>query len=272
MAAGIELCGSLSRWAVPLGAAMHEAGYEALGLQWRYVPFEIEEASLGDAVVAVKTLKLRGVGVSMPFKVDIIRLCDRLDPVAERIGAVNTLVNDDGVLCGHNTDWVGSLRALEEVCSLEGKRALLLGAGGAARAVAFGLVSKGVALSVSNRTESKARGLTDELGIDSVPWSSRGDLSSFEILVNATSIGMSTIDPSSPVPARALRADMTVLDAVYKPTETALVQAARRCGARTVDGGRMLLHQAAAQFELYTGHSAPLAAMDAALRAHLRSA
>jgi shikimate dehydrogenase len=269
VAAGIELCGSLSRWAVPLGASMHQAAYEALGLPWHYVPFEIEPHELDKAVAALRTLRIRGAGVSMPFKLDVMRHCDRVEPLAARIGAVNTLVREGSEIVGHNTDWLGAVKALEEMISLQERRVLVLGAGGAARAVAFGLLERGASVTLCNRTEPRARELADELRVAVLAWPQRGDVDGFDVIVNASSMGMSTVDPASPMPADALRADQVVMDIVYKPVETALVRAARARGASVVHGGRMLLHQAASQFELYTGRPAPLDAMDAALRSQL---
>lgn len=270
MGGRIVLCGSLSRWAVTLGAAMHEAGYRALGLDWRYVPFEIDEARLGDALSAMRTLGIRGFGVSMPFKLLVAARLDKLEPTAGRIGAVNTIVNDEGTLVGHNTDWLGAVRALEEARSLAGARVLVLGAGGAARAVAFGLRERGAFVSLSNRTHARALELGGELGVDVVAWEHRERLQEFDVLVNASSLGMNTIDPASPVSENALHGDLVVMDIVYKPRDTELIRAGKKRASMTIDGGRMLLHQAAAQFELYTQSPAPLQAMNAALLAHIQ--
>lgn len=135
------LCGSLSRFPVALGMAMHNAGYRALGLDWTYVAFRLDEehGGLEGALAGMRALGIRGVGVSMPYKLQIMPLLDDIEPLAARIGAVNTVVNEDGRLLGHNTDWSGAARALAEATPLEQARVLLLGAGGAARAVAFGL-------------------------------------------------------------------------------------------------------------------------------------
>ena len=263
---GIALCGSLSRWAVPLGAAMHNAGYRALGLDWHYVPFEIDEGGLGAAVAAMRALGLRGLGISMPFKLGVLALVDALDPRAARIGAVNTIVNDGGRLTGHNTDWLGAVRALEESRPIAGVRALVLGAGGAARAVAFGLGERGAKVTLCNRTLERAEALARELRARAIPWRER-NRGEHEVVVNASSLGMTAIDPASPLDPVGARAGMTVMDIVYKPLETELIRAARSSGATVIHGGRMLLHQAAAQFELYTGRPAPLEAMDAGLRA-----
>jgi shikimate dehydrogenase len=233
------------------------------------VPFEIEEHELPGALSAMRTLGIRGFGVSMPFKLQVLPLLDRLDDTATRIGAVNTIVNDDGELVGHNTDWVGATRAIEEQRTLRGARVLVLGAGGAARAVAFGALERGATVTLCNRTDARAESLAGELGATTKPWRERHRLDDVDIVVNASSLGMSTIDAESPLDADAVHPRHLVMDIVYKPLETALVKVARARGATTVDGSRMLLHQAAAQFELYTGVAAPLAEMDAALRSHV---
>jgi shikimate dehydrogenase len=202
----------------------------------------------------------------MPYKQAVIPHLDALDPLAARIGAVNTVVNDAGRLEGHNTDCTGAIRALlEEVRCLRGARVLLLGAGGAAKAIAHGLTSEGAVVRIANRDLSKAEALAAEVGARAAPLDETARAGDYDLVVNATSVGMKEVDPSSPIPEPALAPGLVVMDIVYKPIDTALVAAARRRGARVVHGGRMLLHQAAKQFELYTGQVAPLSAMDDAL-------
>lgn len=268
MPSPVTLCGSLSVYPVGLGRAMHEAGYRALGLDFTYVPFAMTEEKLPAAIEAMRTLGIRGLGVSMPFKLQVMPLLDRIDPLARAIGAVNTIVNDAGILAGYNTDAMGSVRALCEATELEGRRAIVIGAGGAARAVVHALVSEKARVHVVNRTLEKARVLALPLGATCGPLS---DLSALDcdILVNCSSATMSDVDGRSPVPEDAIQKEMVVMDAVYKPIHTELVRAAERRGARAIHGGRMLLHQAAGQFELYTGKTAPLEALDQALRANL---
>ncbi len=244
---------------------MHGAGYQALGLTWHYVPFEIDD--LAGALTGMRALGIRGLGISMPFKLEIMDLLDTIDPLATRIGAVNTVVNDDGKLTGHNTDWVGAVRALEEVLPVQDAKILLLGAGGAARAVAHGLREAGAALSLSNRSDGAGQALASELGAEYLPWQERNEPGDWSVIINASSAGMSGVDASSPLDAHVLSPDTVVMDIVYKPLETELLRLAQRAGATTIHGGRMLLHQAAGQFELYTGRDAPLEAMDRALRA-----
>lgn len=264
------LCGSLSRHPVSLGAVMHRAGYAALGLDYVYVPFAVHD--LEGALTGMRSLGIRGFGVSMPFKLAVIPLLDRLDEAAERIGAVNTIVNDDGILTGYNTDAWGAARALEEVMAIAGARVVLIGAGGAARAVAYGLVAGGAELRIANRTARKAEALAAELATR-FPRAkvSAGGLGGLELgdagaLINASSAGMAEYGEQSPVPESALSPGLVVMDIVYKPLRTRLLALAEAQGARVVHGGRMLLHQACRQFELYTGHPAPVDAMDRALQ------
>jgi shikimate dehydrogenase len=265
MASPITLCGSISRLASPLGRSMHEAGYRELGLAFVYVPFEVRE--IRDAIAGMRGLNIRGLGVSQPFKQDVMPLLDALDPIAARIGAVNTIVNDGGHLTGHNTDWVGAIRALESASArpLAEARVLLLGAGGAARAIAFGLQRQNVRFAVTNRSADKAAALAQATGAETLPWSERSRAREFDVVVNATTLGQADAGAESPLPPSSLREGQIVMDIVYKPTQTRLLDAARKAGATPVHGGQMLLHQACAQFELYTGKPAPLASMRAEL-------
>jgi shikimate dehydrogenase len=253
---------------------MHMAGYRALGLNYFYVPFQLELAQLPGAMVGMRALGIRGFGVSMPFKLQVMEHLDALDPLAERIGAVNTVVNDAGHLTGYNTDAWGACAALGEVRELKGARVLLLGAGGAARAVAFGLVNAGASVAIANRTQHKGEELAARVAAHGEAnfvgsLDALGPLDAYDVLVNTSSMGMVAQQPGSPVPAQALRPELLVMDIVYKPMRTALIEQAQRAGARTIQGGRMLLHQASRQFELYTGRPAPLEAMDHALREQL---
>ena len=267
----ITLAGSLSLHPVGLGAAMHNAAYAALGLRWTYVPFAIEREELPAALGGMRALGIRGFGVSMPFKLDVLPLLDRIDPLAKKIGAVNTIVNDDGILTGHNTDAIGSARALEEAIGpLDGKRCLVLGAGGAARAVAFGLLARGALVTLASRVDARAEALASEVGVPVLKWARATRLDcALDVVVNASSAGMDQGEGPSPSPLdhASLSPSVTVMDIVYRPLETALYCAARDRGARAVRGDRMLLFQAAAQHEIYTGKPAPLSAMAAALAA-----
>lgn len=244
---------------------MHEAAYRAVGIDYRYQPFQVED--IGAALTAMRTLGIRGCGISMPFKLEVLEHLDAVDPLARRIGAVNTVVNDGGVLTGYNTDAWGARQAIEEVRALSGSRILLLGAGGAARAVAFAFVEAGAVLAIANRDGGRARALADEVGArEAGDLSLVDELGRFDALVNASSRGMTDVDPSSPVAPARLRQDLIVMDLVYKPVATELTRCATERGAVVIHGGRMLLHQATRQFELYTGIPAPRDVMDRELR------
>ncbi len=276
MALPVTLCGSISRLAGPLGRSMHEAGYRALGLSFAYVPFEVTD--LAGAIGGMRALGIRGFGVSAPYKQEVIALLDVVDPVAARIGAVNTVVNErvgaahptGPALVGHNTDWVGAMRALEEAREaheLSAARVLLVGAGGAARAIAFGLRDRGADVTIANRDAAKAAALAAETGARGAGLGETSRAGDYDVVVHATVLGQADAASAAPIPEDALRPGQVVMDIVYKPLRTALYEAAVRRGATAVHGGRMLLHQAAAQFELYTGQPAPLAAMESALKA-----
>ncbi len=148
------LCGSFAGRASQVGVRVHNAAYRALGLNYTYVAFSIRDAH--SAVAAMRALSMRGCAITMPFKETVLPLLDRLDPHAAAIGAVNTIVNDDDILTGYNTDWLAARQALEEVTALDGKVAAVLGAGGASRAVCYALSSRGCTVHVFNRTVARA--------------------------------------------------------------------------------------------------------------------
>jgi shikimate dehydrogenase len=266
--ARITLCGSLSLHVSPLGAAMHLAGYRALGLAFTYVPFAVTDVA--GAITGMRALGVRGFGISMPYKQTVMPLIDTLDPVAAAIGAVNTVVNDGGHLTGYNTDAAGAVRAFEEIRPLAGARVLLLGAGGAAKAIAHGFTERGARVTIANRDRARAAALAAATGARAAAGLDEANRAgNYDAVVNATAIGMADLAGKSPIPESALHPGLLVMDIVYKPIETELVRAAQRKGATVIHGGRMLLHQAARQFELYTGHDAPLAAMETALLAQI---
>ncbi len=269
---GMELFGLIGN---PVGhslsSPMHEAAYDELGLDARYLTFEPEPAALSTAISGADALGIRGLNVTIPFKQDVLALESvAADELARRIGAVNTIDLTGEEITGHNTDAIGALRALRDHdVTLEGATAVVVGAGGAGRAIAFGLADAGATVQIANRTESKAHKLADVVpnatghGLDSVA----GLLADADILVNATSVGMET--DRSPVSADALHSELAVMDAVYRPLETRLLREAAATGATTVDGAWMLLYQGVEAFELWTGERPPVAVMNEALRSRL---
>ncbi|MFC7077414.1 shikimate dehydrogenase [Haloarcula halophila] len=253
-----------------LSPPMHEAGYDAVGLDAKYVTFEPATDAGAAAVDAADTLGVDGINVTAPFKQDVLGAVEPA-PLAERIGAVNTIDFTGETPTGHNTDAVGAVRALRHHdVTLDGS-AVVVGAGGAGRAAAFGLADEGMTVRIANRTETRAHDLADAVpgasghGLDGLAEL----LADADVLVNATSVGMD--EDETPVPAGALHGDLAVLDAVYSPIETRLLQDAAAAGARTVDGAWMLLYQGVEAFEIWTDRDAPVSAMNEALRAGLGS-
>jgi len=255
-------CGSIARRPGRFGVAMHTAAYRAAGLNYVYVAFGTEDTA--GAVAAVRALGVRGLGVTMPHKVRIIDHVDAIDETSRAIGAVNTVVNEDGRLTGYNVDWIGAVRALEEATSVESRRAAVVGAGGGARSIAYGLARAGARVTVFNRTAAAGQDLADAVGCDfgGPPEEVSGD--AFDILAHATPVGFHAPDDML-VSTDVLRDGMVVFDAVPMPIETRLLREAAARGCMTVPGVRMQLHQAARQFALYTGQDPDLAVMEAAL-------
>jgi shikimate dehydrogenase len=247
-----------------LSPLIHNAGYKALGINYAYIPFRVRD--IRRAIEGIRALGIRGASVTIPHKTSVIKYLDRLDPMAEEIGAVNTIVNDDSVLTGYNTDGDGAIQALEETTALEGKKVILIGSGGAALAIAFGLKAKGAKLVVLNRTEDKAKRLAKKVNAEGFGGLNRlPEISSADILINATPVGMPPETDQTVIPKDLLHNRLTVFDIVYNPGETRLIAEARERGCAIVYGYKMLLYQAEKQFELFTGLKAPLKAMESAL-------
>ena len=249
-----------------LSPAMHNAAFRALGLPHRYEAQDVAPDELPAAVVRLRALhELVGANVTVPHKEAIGRLLDGVTPEARAIGAVNTIVRSGSRLEGHNTDRIGFAAALvERDVAVAGRRVLVLGAGGAARAAVLALLAGGATVVVANRTAARAAQLTAALGGAPIAWpkADRHALAGIDILVNATSAGLQGEDP---LPGVALPAGLTVFDLIPTARLTPLLIRSAAAGCRTVDGLLMLLHQAAASFALWTGDNAPVPAMRAAL-------
>ncbi|MBJ19720.1 MAG: shikimate dehydrogenase [bacterium] len=230
--------------------AMHNAAYRALGLDAHYEAFDIPPEELARAVAGFRKRGLRQWAVSIPHKESMMDLVDEVEPVGRAIGAINTVTRVDERLVGTNTDWIGAIRALERVAPVAGQRAVVLGAGGTARALVYALRNRGCEVFVLNRTQERAERLVDELGAISA--GALDDLPSLdpEIVVNTTSVGLSEM--RSPVPKGALREGMIVLDVVYAPERTQLLIDCEARGGRAVGGKWMLVYQAVEQLRLWT--------------------
>jgi shikimate dehydrogenase len=251
-----------------MSPVMHNTAYKKLGLDYIYIPFRVKPKQLVQAVEGLRALNVRGFNVTIPHKVAIIPLLDGLDPLAEKIGAVNTVVNNDGELRGFNTDAEGFLRALlEHGIKPKGKKVIVLGAGGASRAITYILAEKGAHLTILNReqeldwAESIAQ-LIREDHRQEVKVLELGHLTEAladaDLLVNATSVGMSPAVEDSPAPAELLDKVPVVFDIVYNPIITRLLREAALAGAKTIGGLDMLAWQGALAFEMWTGQTAPI--------------
>jgi shikimate dehydrogenase len=244
-----------------LSPAMHNAAFRALGLNAVYVAFPVTD--LDRAVAGLRGLGIAGVSVTIPFKEEIIPLLDELDPQAAAMGAVNTVVNREGTLTGYNTDWLGALAALKAKTAIAGQRFLILGAGGAARAIAFGIRQEGGELALTDVDAPRAAALAKELGAAAMAPDALEQCPA-TILINATPVGMEPGSGEIPLDPRLLGRYRLVMDIVYRPLETRLLKEARARGCETIDGLQMLIHQATAQFELWTGRPAPWEVMSRA--------
>jgi len=231
--------------------AMHNAAYAALALDAAYLAFDVGEEALPAALAGVRALGVRQLSVSIPHKVAVMEHLDEVEDTALRIGAVNTVIASAGRLVGSNTDWLGAVHALERETKLDGARAVVLGAGGTARAVTWGLLSRGARVWVLNRTTAKAHSLAEDLGAEA--GGALGDLAGLtcDVLVNTTSVGLRSDE--SPVEPDWIAAETVVMDAVYDPERTRLLRDAQALGARTVPGRWMLIHQAVAQLAAWAG-------------------
>ena len=249
-----------------LSPAMHNSAFAALGENRVYLPFQTD--NLQEAVAGLSGLGIEGVSVTIPYKEDVMKFLDEIDPVAEKIGAVNTVLvkNENGSkrLYGCNTDWLGGNRAVAEQIELRGSRAVILGAGGAARAIGFGLLEAGCTIEIRSRTESRGRELAGQLGCQ---WTSLADrpTAGADILINSTSVGMEPDVRKSPIDADLLGGFKVVMDIVYAPLQTKFPEDASAAGCNCINGLEMLLYQGVAQFELWTGLNAPVNVMREAL-------
>jgi shikimate dehydrogenase len=238
---------------------MHNAAFADQRIDAVYVAFDVAPEALGAAIAGARAQGIRQLAISLPHKEAVLAHLDEIDPVARRIGAVNTVTLRAGRLVGTNTDWIGAMRALERERDLAGAGAVVLGAGGTARAVVYGLVQRGARVTVLNRTPERARAVAEDLGADHAGPLEDLAKTPYEVLVNTTSVGLRS--EVSPVPVSDLVTDSVVMDAVYEPQETRLLRDARARGARTIGGKWMLVYQAAAQFQEWTGREAPIDVM-----------
>jgi shikimate dehydrogenase len=250
-----------------LSPQIHNAAYRALKIDdsYRYEARQVRSDELAAFMDEVRRDGILGISCTAPHKVAVMSYIDEIDSVAAKIGAVNTVVNESGTLKGYNTDWLGAVLPLEQLTELRGKQVALLGAGGAGRAIAYGITDRGAHLTIYNRSPEKAQELAQEFGADAGTLGNPEAIRDMDIIINATSVGMSPDNEETPLPQEFITGRHIVFDSIYNPYQTRLLREAAKGGAQIVHGTEMLLQQAVAQFKLYTGYDAPEEVMRTAL-------
>jgi shikimate dehydrogenase len=238
-----------------LSPAVQNAAFRASGIDAVYLAFETTDPLT--CLKAARVLPIMGLSVTIPFKSLILKHLDFVEHAAGRIGAVNTVVNRGGILRGYNTDAPAALEAIEAWADPEASRCLILGAGGAARAVGFALKDKCRKITIANRTDGTAKTLAETLGCHWTPLSEAHETEA-ELVINTTPVGMYPESDKCPISERALEHASVVMDIIYRPRRTALLEIADRLGCITIGGEEMFLRQASAQFSLWTGEVAPI--------------
>lgn len=277
-----QFCGVIGK---PVGhslsPAIHNAAFRTLGLNFVYLAWQVD--TIGDAVKGLRALgNFRGASVTIPHKVAAMQFLDHVEPTAKRIGAINTIVSEKGELTGYNTDATGALRALREGgVELKGRHIVVLGSGGAARAIAVALTAESGAdkltlLGIEDLERTRLAQDIRSVGSVMVEDSSldeaalRRVLPDSHVLIHCTPVGMSPKSGETCVPASFLHEGLAVMDIVYNPRETQLLKDAKRAGCRTIPGLEMFLNQAVTQFELWTNQPAPVTVMRTVLESHFQ--
>ncbi|EKF85511.1 shikimate dehydrogenase [Methanobacterium formicicum] len=262
-----------------LSPPMHNAAFHQLKLDYVYVPFHVKRGNLASAIEGARTMGIKGLNLTIPHKIEVINYLDELDEAAELIGAVNTVKFTENKAVGYNTDGFGAVKAIEETTSVQDKKIIIIGAGGAARAISFQLLLSRVGeVLIANRTREKAcnlrddlkerfntslgcLGLDDELGIE---------LEDTDVLINTTPVGMHPHQDDKPVvTSDMMHSDLVVNDIVYNPLETGLLREAGKVGATTVHGTKMLIYQGIGAFRIWTGINPPVEVFETALMREL---
>jgi shikimate dehydrogenase len=241
-----------------LSPVMHNSALAQTGLKGIYLAFRVGD--IAAAVDGIRGLGIRGVSITIPHKVGVMKYLDEVEALAAEIGAVNTVVNRGGILHGYNTDCPGAVTALLEKIIIKDKRVAIVGAGGGARAIGFGINQEGGRLTVINRSGQRGQKLADDLGCNFKLLAEVKELC-YDVIINTTSVGMTPHEDKTPVKPELIEAGTVVMDTVYNPLQTQFLKDAAKAGCATIDGASMLVHQGAVQFEMWTGEKAPVDVM-----------
>lgn len=245
-----------------LSPVMHNQAFSHIGYNGVYLAFNVKDVA--QAMAGVKGLGIKGMSVTIPHKLSVMDHLDEVDDTAVKIGAVNTVVNNDGKLYGYNSDCLGATNALLEKTSIKGKDVILIGAGGAARAIGYGILSEGGNLKILNILEDEGKKLAIDLGVDYYHLSEYKKVDG-RIVINATPVGMTPDVDAMPVQKDFLREEMVVMDIVYNPLKTRLLKEAESIGCIAINGVSMFVYQGVSQFESWTGQKAPVDVMKKAV-------
>jgi shikimate dehydrogenase len=253
-----------------LSPPMHNAGFSELGIDAKYEAFDIKADELADFMKRVRDENIKGLSISKPHKQEIVKHIDETSDLAKKIGAVNTIINKTGKLIGTNVDWIGIQDAILDKTQIERKKVVILGAGGACRAAIFAMQENNAAeIVILNRTYEKAKKLAEEFGCKS------GHLEDFathnpDIVIQATSAGLGNPDGIEIIPPNALKPSMIIMEMIYNPMMTRILQDSQKAGATIITGEKMLAHQGFAQFEFWTEQKAPKEIMLKAVHDNLK--
>ncbi len=264
-------CISIAERPGNFGATVLNATFQALNLNYIYKPFRVMASDLEDSIKGIRAFGIRGCGVSMPHKIKVMQCLDQIDDAAKRIGAVNTIINNNGVLTGYNTDYEGAKRALKETYDIRNKKALIIGAGGAARAIIVALKDSGAGeIWLTNRDEARGQELAKEFSLNYHPFATRAEFRG-QLLVNATPVGMPPNGGEMIIDKLALIHYDCSMDVVVSPQETGLIQTTKELGKAVIPGFKMALYQGVAQYELYTEQEAPFDLMSENIQKYFKA-
>jgi len=259
---------------------MHNNAFKQLDMDWVYVAFHVLPENIGKLMESCKTLDIKGLNVTIPHKTAVIPFLDEIDPIAEKIGAVNTIQFKNGISKGYNTDGLGAIKSLQKHTSLEGKNVLILGAGGASKAISFTLINENInSLTIANRSQDNALKLIDNIkqhtGFKKIGYVDIKDadeiINDVDIIINTTPIGMyPNHNVDAPIKTDKINDNHVVMDIIYNPLETVLLKESRLNGAKTINGTSMLINQGLVSFEIFTGMEASYESFEEALIKQLK--
>lgn len=260
---------------------MHNNAYKLLDMDYKYVPFHVKPENIKNVITAAKTMNIKGLNVTIPHKTTIIPYLDEIDEVAGKIGAVNTISFKDNIAKGYNTDGLGAIKSIQKYTSLKGKNVLVVGAGGASKAITFTLLNEGInTLTIANRSKDNAQQLinnlknnTDFMNISYQPINETNKIiSEMDIIINTTPIGMyPNVNVNPPIKTDKIVAEHTVMDIIYNPLETELLKQAKLRQAQTISGTHMLVNQGIEAFKIFTGITPTYESFEKPLLEHLQA-